>query len=329
MNPKITVTVPVYNAAGTLVRCLDSICGQTYDNLEILLIDDGSYDGSGAICDAYAGKDARIRVVHQENTGVSAVRNRALQLATGEWLGFVDDDDWIEPDMYEYLFSGIRRYDADIAICGHWAEFRRRAAFTACAEETVLDTRQALTRLLQNEEIQSLLCDKLWRRTLFQTITFPAGRSFEDVTVAGRLFEQARRVVALPEGKYHYIKHPDSLSSSLTLSNQLNYYLACKQRYEELFPRWPDLEPLLGAQCAAGTTGVWAAYYSASPAERATVHPLLREMSSFARKYGRSVTGLGGMGRLTIRLAVWPAGWSLALARLVGIFSTLKHRLGW
>lgn len=103
-TPLISIIIPVYNVEHYLDKCLESVCGQTYTNLEIILVDDGSTDKSGEICDAYAAKDARIKVIHQENVGQSAARNVALEVAQGDFLGFVDSDDWIEPDMYRFLY---------------------------------------------------------------------------------------------------------------------------------------------------------------------------------------------------------------------------------
>ena len=104
-EPKISVIVPVYKVEPYLRKCLDSIVGQTYQNLEIILVDDGSPDGCGAICDEYAAQDKRVRVIHKANGGVSSARNAGLTAATGEWIGWVDSDDWIEPDMYERMLE--------------------------------------------------------------------------------------------------------------------------------------------------------------------------------------------------------------------------------
>lgn len=117
-SPLISIIVPVYNVEPYVSKCLESILRQTYQNIEIIIIDDGSTDGGSDICDAYAHKDKRIKVIHQSNEGVSGARNVGLRIAKGEFIGFVDSDDWIEADMYEYLLQNIQQQDADIAICG-------------------------------------------------------------------------------------------------------------------------------------------------------------------------------------------------------------------
>ena len=120
-QPKISVIVPVYKTEGLLDRCVESIVGQTYKNLEIILVDDGSPDNCPAMCDGWAEKDSRIRVIHKENGGVSSARNAALDIATGDYIGFVDSDDWIEPEMYLSLIQKISESGKNIALCSYYA----------------------------------------------------------------------------------------------------------------------------------------------------------------------------------------------------------------
>lgn len=117
-QPKISVIVPVYKVENFLDRCVESIVGQTYENLEIILVDDGSPDNCPSMCDKWAEKDRRIKVIHKENGGVSSARNAALDIVSGDYIGFVDSDDWIDPGMYEFLYENSQKYDADISYCG-------------------------------------------------------------------------------------------------------------------------------------------------------------------------------------------------------------------
>ena len=146
---------------------MDSIINQTYRNLQIILVDDGSPDNCGAICDEYASKDSRIEVIHQENGGVSAARNAGLKLAAGDYIGWVDSDDWIEPDMYAYMLENMQKYEADIAVCSRLECFKERKRFKGWHQIVLLDMEQALERLLQSDEMNNLLWDKLWRKDLF------------------------------------------------------------------------------------------------------------------------------------------------------------------
>ena len=120
--PLISIIVPVYNVKDYVEKCLDSICGQSYTNLEIVVVDDGSTDGSGELCDAYALKDQRVKVIHRDNRGVSTVRNEGLDIAQGEYIGFVDGDDWVDGDMYEFLYELLIVNEADISVCSHYIE---------------------------------------------------------------------------------------------------------------------------------------------------------------------------------------------------------------
>ena len=123
MYTRISVIVPVYNVERFLPECIESICAQTYRNLEIILVDDGSPDRCGAICDEYAAKDARVRVIHKDNTGQADSRNIAIGMAKAPLIGFVDSDDWIDPDMYETLYRTMVENDADISMCGHYLSY--------------------------------------------------------------------------------------------------------------------------------------------------------------------------------------------------------------
>lgn len=122
-QPKISVIVPVYKVENFLDRCVESIVGQTYENLEIILVDDGSPDNCPAMCDKWAEKDGRIKVIHKENGGVSSARNAALDIVSGDYICFVDSDDWIDPGMYEFLYKNSQKYDADISCCGIFDDY--------------------------------------------------------------------------------------------------------------------------------------------------------------------------------------------------------------
>ena len=147
-QPKISIIVPIYKAEPYLRQCLDSITAQTYQNLEIILVDDGSPDGCGGICDAYGAKDSRIRVIHQPNRGVAAARNAGLVTATGEWIGWVDADDWIDADLFSYLLSNALNEQADVCICGRYEELPHRTDRFGFPERTLLDRQAALKALL-------------------------------------------------------------------------------------------------------------------------------------------------------------------------------------
>ena len=166
----ISVIVPVYNVEKYLDRCMKSILQQTYHRLEIILVDDGSTDASAAMCDAYARRDSRIRVVHKQNGGLSDARNAGLELAAGDYIGYVDSDDWIEPDMYEYLLENALKYQADIAVCGRVERYVDKEVVRGFSEIEVLAREPALKYLLQNDLLQNYAWDKLYKQELFQDL---------------------------------------------------------------------------------------------------------------------------------------------------------------
>ena len=205
--PLISVIVPVYNTEKYLHRCVDSIINQTYQNLEIILVDDGSTDSSGCICDEYAKKDERIKVIHKENAGQGVARNIALEYASGEYVGFVDSDDWIDPRMYQTLYTYAVKDQSDIVVCGrylYWDDREKQPMFHL-ANPVVYSGREALVRLLIYDGIDSALCDKLCKKSLFKNICFPLERYIcEDVDVVYKLLERAKQITHCGEGLYYY-----------------------------------------------------------------------------------------------------------------------------
>lgn len=220
----ISVIIPVYNAAPYLPGCLDSVLAQTYRELEILLIDDGSTDGSGAICDRYAAMDPRIRVLHQENGGVSRARNRGLELATGELISFVDSDDALEPDMYELLVGLLTGHDAQISHCGY-KRFDKQGAFVRDVNGTgrlmVQTGEEAIVCMLRGEHFSNGLWNKLFRSSIVRDLRFREDlKNNEDVLFNVHAFSRAERTVFRDEGKYRYYDHPTSACNSLKARKQ-------------------------------------------------------------------------------------------------------------
>lgn len=212
---KISVIVPVYNAQHYLEKCLDSITGQSYRNLEIILVDDGSKDKSGEICDRYAAADGRIKVIHRENGGISAARNSGLNIATGEYYGFADSDDWMESDMYQFLQNDLTSTGADIAVCGFFRTFDKfEEPNDRSHTRRVMKRAEALDWLLQDRLLQNYYWCKLYKRELFNGIRMPEGRTFEDAFTQHLIFEKARKVVLHNIPKYHYLIRSDSISGA-------------------------------------------------------------------------------------------------------------------
>ena len=168
---KISVIVPVYNIENYIEKTVESIRNQTYKNLEIILVDDGSSDNSGRILDEIAAKDSRIKVIHQENGGVTSARISGIKMATGEWIGFVDGDDFIEPDMYDVLLKNAIKHQADISHCGYQMVFQNRTDYYYNKGRIILqDKETGLKDLIEGKYVEPCLCNKLFRKSLFQNL---------------------------------------------------------------------------------------------------------------------------------------------------------------
>ncbi len=203
--PLLSVIVPVYNTMEYLEKCVRSIMNQTYGNLEILLVDDGSTDASGAMCDALAGEDARIRVLHKENGGSSSARNLGIDQARGEYLGFVDSDDFIEPDMYERLEEGLRGGYEIAQIGRNEIDEAGNLLPDICippATEEEVSSRDFMRELLMHRGDCSF-CTKLIKREVFADLRFPEGLLNEDFWLFIQMLPRTAGVVSLPGYKYH------------------------------------------------------------------------------------------------------------------------------
>ena len=181
MNATISVIVPVYRVEDYLPRCLDSILEQDYRDLEVILIDDGSPDGCGSICDAYAARDSRIRVIHQENGGAAAAKNSGLKIATGKYLAFADSDDYLEPGAYSHMLRLMEQYDADVVQCAFRDVYRNRCEDVIFAPERIrMKAEDYLIRYTGPDWSCPLLWDKLYKRELFDGILFETGHKIDD-----------------------------------------------------------------------------------------------------------------------------------------------------
>lgn len=245
--PCISVIVPVYNVAPYLARCVDSLITQTWKNLEILLVDDGSQDDSGRICDAYAGKDPRIRVIHKENGGLSSARNAGLEAAAGEYIGFVDSDDWLEPDAYAGMMNRMEQLDAQLVCAGRYDvdEATGEKTIGLCPTREECITGEALAgRIFLWDHCDSSACDKLYRRELFQGIRYPEGRVCEDVATTYRIALKAQRAVLCDRPVYNYFHRSGSISKGAGITEKTFHY---SQNTAEIYPyiqkNYPKIAP--------------------------------------------------------------------------------------
>lgn len=210
--PKISVVVPIYNVEDYLPRCVDSILGQTFSDFELFLVDDGSPDNCGKICDEYAKIDERTQVIHKENGGLSDARNVALDRATGEYLAFVDSDDYIASNCLELLYNAAQKHDAKLVVGNMLSvdeEENIKDFYCPHKEETVLKGRDILETLTQPCAV-----NRLYKTELFKNIRYPAGRLYEDVFVYHKILEQVEKIIFVGQATYYYFLRKGSIMRS-------------------------------------------------------------------------------------------------------------------
>ena len=212
--PAISIVIPVYNVESYLRRCIESVLTQSFEDFELILVDDGSVDSSGNICDEYATKDERIHVLHQENGGSSVARNNGMQMAKGEYLFFVDSDDVIHPDCLKVLYDCLIQNHTEISMAA-FERFSGNAApikHYSATEYTVKSGMDVLEMLFDDRNQTFALtsaCCKLFKRELFQDIAFPAGRLFEDQAITYKLFFEAKTIAVVDVVFYYYFRNSE------------------------------------------------------------------------------------------------------------------------
>lgn len=234
MKELISVIVPVYNMERYLERCVKSILQQTYEQLEIILVDDGSTDSSPQMCDAYAAQDDRIKVVHKKNGGLSDARNAGLAVATGTYIGYVDSDDWIEPQMYEKLYHACVTHEAQIAIC-RYAKVYQDGTIKGGTKEIVPLDREELLQIYicDNSEytIYNSVWSKLFHRELVEGVLFPVGRNSEDIMYTTKAFCKASKAVYVDECLYDYVL--DRTDSIMNVKSE-------ERMFQDEIPFWKE-----------------------------------------------------------------------------------------
>ena len=226
----VSVIVPVYKVSEYLEKCVQSICAQTYQNIEILLVDDGSPDECPEICDDFAREDKRIKVIHKQNGGLSSARNAGIQSSTGEWLMFVDGDDFISPDMVQKLYDAVRLHQAKVSFCTLTAFIEdedgyREISFWGPPPNGVREGRAVLQDAIEQRKGRLgghhvIACNKLYQRSLFETLRYPEGQLHEDEATAHYILGSCGKIVGIGDSLYYYRQHENSIMGS---ANPLRY----------------------------------------------------------------------------------------------------------
>ncbi len=244
MKDLISIIVPVYNAEKYLEKCLTSLQTQTYEELEILLIDDGPKDNSAGICQAFCEKDSRFVYIYQENQGVSAARNRGLREAKGEYVGFVDSDDWLEQDTYETLYSLIVEESADVAIISFFLDINGNIQAARDDFKRILfDNKGAIKEMHLGNKFAGQLCNKLIKRELLVNLELPKGIAIlEDMVFMWDVFFKSKKIVFQDVHKYHYVINETSATQSVK-ETLWTVQQACEMLLQRMEKHFPDLVP--------------------------------------------------------------------------------------
>lgn len=235
-NRVVSVIIPVYNVETYIKQCLESVIHQTYQELDIIIVDDGSIDMSGVICRQYASCDKRVRIIKQSNAGLSAARNTGLQNARGEYIVFVDSDDWLDVDMVRRMVEALEKRKADIAVCGFAVVKKRKTTYCNVHEEKLLTSEAALRLLCKDEQIKNYAWGKLYRKKIFETLRFEIGKKFEDIYIMYQCFEQATKIVVIPDIGCYYRIRRNSISQQHSAETGEQRCLAHIARYEHFDP---------------------------------------------------------------------------------------------
>lgn len=235
---QISVVIPVYNVEQYLRPCLDSVIGQTYDNLQIILVDDGSTDHSGEICDVYREKDSRVTVIHKENGGLSDARNCGIEIARGKYITFIDSDDVVDTTYCEELLKCLKEHNADISLC-NVVDFKNNVPTSyQMAGDFLFDTEEAVKAYFRNV-VPAAAWGKLYKRELFDTIRFPKGKIFEDMFIVVDILLMSNCVVGTATGNYYYRWRMGSItkSSSLKIEDGIEAQSYNLERIKQVMPQ--------------------------------------------------------------------------------------------
>lgn len=245
MKDKISIVVPIYNVETYLKECIDSILNQTYSNIEVILVDDGSTDNSGKMCDQYKMQDNRICVLHKENGGLSDARNVGINQAKGKYIAFVDSDDVVADDMIEYLFSMINTYKADMSVCqcDYIDETSRLIKNNANVENICISGKEeCLKALLGESGLNTVAWGKLYKTEFFKDVRYPVGKYHEDVYTTYKLVEKCNKIVIGNEHKYLYRKRLSSISRHQFSSKHFDSIEGAEKRAEYITYRYKNLK---------------------------------------------------------------------------------------
>ncbi len=332
MNNLVSVIIPVYKVADTLRESVGSVTNQTYRNLEIILVDDGSPDECPAICDELAQADARIKVVHKPNGGLSDARNAGLAAAGGDVIGFVDSDDTVHPAMVGTMLDAMRDKGADIACCCVRKIYPDGETTQEFPRTRMYSRRKAVYELINSRDLESFAWNKLYKREVLGEAPFPVGRIFEDLIAMPAIFQRAARVAHVNANLYNYYRRDNTILGTWNLNVQVEFTHAHQDRYLEVQPLWPEFGPLMVERYAWSLNDLCNRALKSTPEEMkacsellsGTLYPFYQEHRALLEPYATEAA-LKKYDVLLGKPALFASLWPTVRKVRTGLYN-LKHR---
>ncbi len=260
-NPLISIIIPVYNVEKYIDKCIMSVLQQTYTNIEIYLVDDGSTDKSGSICDQYAKKDSRIIVIHKENGGLSSARNAALDVIHGEYITFVDSDDFVSDNYVAFLYEILQKESADVSVCQMFEFFDETGLSDDNLHKTEIvnpmSSKEAITKFLLQKNLYASAWGKLYRKEIFEQIRYPVGYYYEDMAIIHKIFMLANRIAYSESQNYYYRQRKDGIMRQKFNSKKLHRIIVAENIKADVLKVYPELEQILNVRCFLANIQTW------------------------------------------------------------------------
>ena len=314
----VSILVPVYNSEKYLRQCLDSIVNQTYKDLQVVIVDDGSKDNSLSICREYADKYEFIEVYHQGNAGVASARNALLDKAKGDYTIFIDSDDWIEPDMIEGLLHYIAEYDLDIVICGSVSEYNDSATAvdTSYCSPLIDNREEAVKKFILHKELNGSLCNKLVKTSLFHNLRFAKDIWYgEDALMMWQVLQRVNRIGSMPTPYYHYRMNDASISHQTFGPQKMSGHQVWATIYADTCRDWPEYKRV--ARAAFAISDMWLLFYAALDK-----YPFDKNISHFQRHVRENIIDILRAQHIKVNKKVFALG--MALSYRLGCFLIRK-----
>ena len=246
----VTIIIPVFNVEKYLERCLESVINQTYRNLEIILVDDGSTDNTRAICEKYAKKDSRILVMHSLNKGPGGARNVGLEAAKGKYINFVDGDDYVTIDYIEYLYKILKLKDADISMCSLKKVYSDDECLDKVKEKIItMNSMEAISSLLCQKKVHPAVHCKLYKKEIFENSRFPEKQFFEDLAIIYKLLDSCDKIVIGEQQKYFYFQHKESIMNQQFNKKKMHRIQAANDLKQYVDTVYPELQKTSSVRC--------------------------------------------------------------------------------